>query len=648
MSELFDGKEGTQHLLMGNEAIARGALEAGVRVAAGYPGTPSSEIIESLARVADKANMYVEWSVNEKVAMEVAAAGSFAELRSLTAMKQNGVNVASDFLLHLAGSGTRGGMVLVPCEDPGALSSINEGESRYFARMMELPLLEPGDFQEVKDMVKWAFELSEELRMLVVLRSVTRLSHASGMVTYGPLPPREATARFRHEGFVLDPQEGVLISAPVGYKHELQQGKIRKAREMFENSPFNTYTGPEKPEVLIITSSACTLYSKEAVHLLGLKDRVGILKLGTTWPLPVNLLTRYLSLTDTIFIVEEVIPFMEENIKVIAAERAAEIGIKKFYGKNDGTLPMVGELNPDFVIGALCKILNIEYKARPDEYTQAAQNIPFTGEAPHRELTFCPGCPHRASFWSIHNALELDGRKGFVCGDIGCYAMAMLPTGFSVVKTVHAMGSGSGIASGFGKLGQFHFDQPIVAVCGDSTFFHTAIPALINARHHKADFTLVILDNSGTAMTGFQPHPGLDVNALGDTVPSIDIADVCRSMGARVEVRDPFDLEETRKVLNELMEDEEGLKVLILRQICTLSPEKKAGKKYEMSINEEICIGENCGCNRLCTRIFRCPGLVWDTERQVTKLDEVICIGCGVCADICPAGAIQRKEAGIS
>ncbi|MBT7890271.1 MAG: indolepyruvate ferredoxin oxidoreductase, partial [Deltaproteobacteria bacterium] len=214
-----------RYLLMGNEAIARGALEAGVAVAAGYPGTPSSEIIENLAKVSQERDLYVEWSTNEKVAMEVAAAGSFAELRSLCILKQNGVNVASDFFLHLAGSGTRGGMVIIPCEDPGALSSINEGDSRHFSRMLEVPLIEPGDFQEAKDMTKWAFELSEELRCPVMLRSVTRLSHASSNVIFGDLPETNHKARFRHEGFILDPDEGMISSAPVAYRHGQQQEK---------------------------------------------------------------------------------------------------------------------------------------------------------------------------------------------------------------------------------------------------------------------------------------------------------------------------------------------------------------------------------------------------------------------------------------
>ncbi len=297
MSYLVEGRKGERRLFMGNEAIARGALEAGVNVAAGYPGTPSSEIIENLAKVTKERNLYVEWSVNEKVAMEVSAAASFAGLRTLCVMKQNGVNVASDFLLHLAGTGTRGGMVLIPCDDPGALSSANEGESRHFARLVEIPLLEPGDFQEAKDMVKWAFELSEEIRNVVMVRSVTRLSHASGNVILGDLPETKPHAFFKCDGSLLDAMGGPVVSLPVGYRHGLQQEKLKTAIARFEESPFNTYTGPEAPEVLLITSSACNLYSREAIRLLGVEDRVGLLKLGTTWPLPPKLMEKYLGLT---------------------------------------------------------------------------------------------------------------------------------------------------------------------------------------------------------------------------------------------------------------------------------------------------------------------------------------------------------------
>lgn len=643
MSFLTDNREGIQHLLMGNEAIARGALEAGVNVASGYPGTPSSEIIETLARVSGERNLYVEWSTNEKVALEVAAAASFAKLRSLCAMKQVGMNVASDFLLHLALCGTRGGMVVVTCDDPGALSSSNEGESRHFARMFEIPLLEPGDFQEAKDMTKWAFELSEEIRNVVIVRSVTRVSHASGNVKLGRLSQTQRHAEFKYDDDALETYEGPAESTPVGHKHTLQQEKIKKVAEIFEESPFNTYHGPEKPELLIITSSVCNLYTKEAINLLGVEERVGLLKLGTTWPLPPKLLKKYLSTTDKIMIVEEVLPFLEENIKILAAEQAKEIGAKTFYGKNDGSIPSVGELNPDLVVLALSKILSTGYMAMPSEYKKRFQDSSFV-VVPDRGRTFCPGCPHRASFWSIHNALQMDNRRGFVCGDIGCYAMGRLSCGFNTTKTLHAMGSGTGLASGFGKLAKFGMDQPVLAVCGDSTFFHAVMPALVNAVHHNSNITLVVLDNSGTAMTGFQPHPGLTVNAMGEEAPAIDIAKVCEAMGAMVEIRDPFDLEGTRNTLNRLIEKEEGVKVFILRQGCALSPEKRHAKEYDMRIDEALCLGEDCGCNRLCTRIFQCPGLVWDREKNRAMIDEVLCVGCGVCSSICPAGAIMKKE----
>ena len=642
MSIVLTGQKGERHLVMGNEAIARGALEAGVSVAAGYPGTPSSEIIETLAKGSTDGHLYVEWSVNEKVAMEVAAAASFAGLRSLCVMKQNGVNVGSDFLLHLALTGTRGGMVIVHCDDPGALSSANEGESRHFARMLELPLLEPGDFQEAKDIVKMAFELSEEIRNVVMIRSVTRLSHASGNVVFGDVKPVEKKAFFKHSGSMLDPLEGPMCSLPVPYRHAQQQEKLKQAVARFEESAFNTYSGPETPELLVITSSVCHLYSQEAIHLLNVADRVGLLKLGTTWPLPPRLMENYLGMTDQILIVEEVIPFLEENVKIMAAELATRIGPKTFYAKREGHLPATNEMNPDRVAAAISKILAVDYAPVPEDYARRAQAVGDIG-APGREMTFCAGCPHRASFWSIHNALQMDARDGFVCGDIGCYSLAVLPTGFNTLKTLHAMGSGVGLASGFGKLAQFGLNQPVLATVGDSTFFHAVLPALINAAHHQADITLVVLDNSGTAMTGFQPHPGLPVDAGGNPLPALDIAKICEAMGATVRICDPFDIENTRRTLLELF-DIKGLKVLVLKQICALSPEKKSRKMFDVGVDASICLGQDCGCNQLCTRIFKCPGLNWDPEHQVSRIDEVICVGCGVCAAICPSGAIRTKE----
>ncbi len=644
MSILNEALKGTQHLLMGNEAIARGAVEAGMSVAAGYPGTPSSEIIENLAKIAEDKNLYVEWSVNEKVALEVAAAGSFSGLRSLAVMKQPGLNVASDFLLHLSASGTRGGMVLVGADDPGALSSINEGETRYYARLMEIPLLEPGNLQQAKDMTKWAFELSEELRNIVLVRTVTRLSHASGNIVLGEIKEQQNKAFFKYDGFILDSMEGCVMSVPVAFKHEQQQKKLKKASALFEQSPFNVYTGPENPELLIITSSICTLYTSEAVELLSAQDRVGILKLGTTWPLPPKLVKRHLEKTDTILIVEEVLPFLEENVKILAAELGPEVNIKRFYGKNSGHIPMTNELNPDIVVTALSKILNIEYCPVDQAYKNRVSKISFSG-VPDRETTFCPGCPHRASFFSINKVLAMDNRKGFVCGDIGCYSMGILSGGFFTLKTLHAMGSGTGLASGFGKMKKFGMAQPVVCVCGDSTFFHSAMPPLVNAIHNNSNIIMIVLDNSGTAMTGFQSHPGLPYDISGQHALKIDIPKIARAMGARVETCDPFDLESTQKTLFRLMEDSSCVKVLVLKQVCALSPEKKGRKLFKMAVDESKCLGEECGCNKMCTRIFKCPGLIWDRKKKKAVINEVICSGCGVCASVCPSNAITKKEA---
>jgi indolepyruvate ferredoxin oxidoreductase alpha subunit len=644
MSVVSKGGSGERVLMMGNDAIARGALEAGVKLVAGYPGTPSSEIVQTLAKAADDHGLYVEWSTNEKVALEVAAAGSYAELRSMAVMKQVGLNVASDFLLHLAEYGTRAGMVLISCEDPGALSSTNEGDSRHYAKMMEFPLVEPGDFQEAKDMTKWCFELSEEIRNVIMLRSVTRMSHASGNLVLGEIKPSPARADFKYFGEFMDQMTGPALTFPglVDPLRKRQLAKLEKAREIFETCPYNVYTGPAKPELLLISSSAAYMYSREAIIMLGLEDEVGLLKLGTTWPLPPQLLKRHLSSASKIFVVEEGTPFLEDNVKALAAESAQEVGIKQFFGRTDGTMPPTNELNPDLVAQGLAKILPATVPGAPKEYVETAARL-AQENAPFRALTFCPGCPHRASYWLINQALQLDNRRGFMCGDIGCYTMGARPCGFNTLKTTHAMGSGTGMASGFGKLGQFDMDQPVMAICGDSTFFHAVLPALVNAVHNQSDIILVVVDNSGTAMTGFQPHPGTPLDAAGGPLPTVDIAEVCEAMGATVTIADPFEMEATGQTILDLL-DEKGVRVLILKQACALSPEKKGKTLFDMELDPEICMGTDCGCNRLCTRVFCCPGLIWDPVEKKTKIDEVICVGCGVCASICPSGAIKKSE----
>ena len=636
MSIIAQDEPGKELLLMGNEAIARGALEAGVRVAAAYPGTPSTDIIENLSRVAKTRGLYVEWSVNEKVALEVAAAGSYSGMRSLCAMKQNGLNVASDFLLNVNLIGIKAGMVLVVCDDPSAHSSNNEQDSRLFARMADLPLLEPSTFQEAKEMTRFAFDLSEELGIVCLLRGVTRTSHARGNVVLGKLPPIDA--RKAH----FDTAKP-WRSQPIAEKHGRLHQYLDRLQETFSSSPFNFYHGPKHPELLLVTGGTGWLYSREALEILRLEDSVGILKIGTSWPLPEKLLVENLTKTDRVLFLEEVEPFLEGNVKELAADHADEIGPKKFFGKKSGHIPVFGEMNTDRVIAAVGKILNVSYQARDAEYEAQAKEAART-LLPNRTLGFCPGCPHRASYWAIKNALQMDNREGFATYDIGCYALARGPAGYHVLKTGGAMGTGIGLASGFGKFSQMGFDQPVVAMCGDSTFFHAALPGLINAQHHRANVIMVILDNSATAMTGFQPHPGIGKSAGEETAEAVDIEGVCRAIGAKVEVTDPFDFEGTRGKVLKALEDPSGVKVLIMRRRCQMLKDKEEAAPYRVWIDPEKCLGEGCGCNRLCTRVFKCPGLIWDQSAKKARLDEVICVGCGACTEVCPQGAI-RKEA---
>ncbi len=629
---------GASQLLMGNEAIARGALEAGLGFASAYPGNPSSEIIGSLAEVAREMDIHVEWSVNEKVALEAAAAASFAGVRAIVAMKQNGLNVASDFLMNLNLTGTNAGLVLVICDDPAGLSSTNEQDSRPIAKWAELPLLEPATFQEAKDMTKWAFELSEKIKNVCLIRSVTRVSHARGDVRLAELMPPGRAARF------APTMLGQFTPLLVTLKHNMLHQKVKQAREAFETSDFNWYTGPQKPELLIVTCGSGWYYSLEAVRSLGSEESVGILKLGTTWPLPEKLVQEHLARTDKVLVVEEVDPFLEGNLKELVGETFSTLGSLTFYGKRSGHLPTIGELDPDKVMGAIGTILGRESTAVDADYAKKGQDL-TQSLVQNRMIGFCAGCPHRATFWSIKNALKLDGRGGFVAGDIGCYTMALGPSGFFQIKTVQSMGSGAGLACGFGNLGKLGFGQPVLAVCGDSTFFHAAIPALINGVYNQANFTLLILDNSATAMTGFQPHAGTGASAVGEPAPNVDIEGLCRSLGIRVELTDPFDLQDTTQKLLDLMQCDGGVRVLISRRKCALVRAKTEKAAYKVWVDSEKCRGESCGCARLCTRVFQCPGLVWDSERQKAKIDEVICSGCGVCADICPASAIIREAA---
>ncbi|MBI1958187.1 MAG: indolepyruvate ferredoxin oxidoreductase, partial [Candidatus Rokubacteria bacterium] len=417
-------------VLSGNEAIARGAMEAGLAYAAAYPGSPSSEVLASLAALARERGFYAEWSTNEKVAMEGAAAAAFAGLRAITIMKADGLNVALDFLTSLAYGGTNGGMVVVVSDDPGAHSSTKEEDTRYLVRASHLPLLEPTTVEEAKEMTRWAFDLSEEIRLPVLLRSVTRIAHARGSVALGALrsPPGEAR---------VDPGARFFTTSAL---HPLLLQRGAAARALFETSPFNGYQGPADARRLIIVTGPGFTYAVEAVALLGVTNAVGVLKLGTTWPLPERLLLSHLGHAREVLFLEEIEPFIETEVKALYAQHAAELGLIAFLGKASGHVagpagPAIGELTPEIVIAAVSALVGRPFEPRTPEFRRKVEATALP-ELPARALAFCAGCPHRAAFWAIKAALELDGRDGVALGDIGCYTLGSMQTGYFTLKTV--------------------------------------------------------------------------------------------------------------------------------------------------------------------------------------------------------------------
>jgi len=624
---------GKKVLLMGNEAIARGALEAGIGFASSYPGTPASEIMDTLSKVAKKMGFYAEWSVNEIVALEAAAGASMSGIPAITSMKQDGVMVVCDFLKSGVVGVGNGGVVLVTGDDPGAHSSGNGYDMRILARWLDIPIWEPSSTQEAKDMTKGIIELSQYAEMLCMLRSVTRIGHGRGTVELGELPKVKRQAYFSDTHQTRNPGFTCYTIFPPDVKYMNLLKKLDKARERAEESVFNWYEGPDKPELLIITSGGGYLYTKEAVKLLNIENRVGILKLGTVWPLPEKLVRKHVYSSKQILAVEEVSPFLEERVMEMTSQLPPDKLHPVIYGRHSGHIPVWGELNPDILINTLSGLLNIKYQRRSADYSSKIEES---------KKYVIP----RASFWAMKTALKMDGRNGYVTGDIGCYYTGVNASGFFQIRTGHCMGAGVGVANGMGRLQQYGFNQPILATCGDSTFFHAAIPGLINSAWNKSNFITVIMDNSATAMTGFQPHPGTGITAMGEHTRAISIESICRAIGGmRVEVVDPFDMKKTVDTLLDLMRDEEsGGRVIIMRRQCELIRNREEKKlPYKVYVDPDKCLGDECGCGRFCTTGFNCTGISWDSKTGKAKIDEVICAGCGYCANVCPQGAIIRE-----
>lgn len=630
----MSGKAGDVVFGFGNDAIARGAIEAGVQFAAAYPGTPSSEILRNLARVSKEQDIYCEWSVNEKVAFEAATAAAWAGLRAIAAMKQNGLFILLDSLINIAFSGHgKGGLVLVVADDPYAHSSTSEGDSRTLGSFSDIVILEPSTHQEAKDVIPYAFDLSERYGTLVMVRETTRLAHSRAQFTLGKISGVKRKAAFDH-------------SLPL---HNLPRPHLRHAKlhalltkireEEFETSEWNRYTGPKKPSLLVITSGIGWQYASEAVRTLSAKD-VGILRIATISPLPEQLILKHLKTAKKVLFFEEVDPYLETQIRSLAVDMEHS-AIPTLYGKYSGHIPRQGEIDINYALQVIAEVQGIEFT--PISKVYASQAADAATIVPRRILTFCPGCPHRATYYSIYRAIKRNKGRGFVTGDIGCYSIGVFY--HQIMRNQHSMGAGVGIASGFGKLDRFGLDEPVLAVMGDSTFYHACLPALVNIVYNESKVTVIVLDNNATAMTGFQPHPGTGYNATGEKTARVPIGGLLKSIGFRdVAVVDPFELKESTDAVYKAMMSPTSSAIVFRRECALITNRERiqSGKPApRYTVDTDKCIGEKCN---MCSVQFNCPACVWDSELDKARIDEVLCNGCGVCVQVCPTKAISKVQ----
>jgi indolepyruvate ferredoxin oxidoreductase alpha subunit len=626
MSELLSGRAGQQRLFLGNEAIVRGALEAGVALVTTYPGTPASEIGDRCYEIARQTDLKFEFSTNEKVALEVAAGAAACGWRVLCAMKHVGLNVAADALLTLAYVGVKGGMVIVSADDPSLFSSQNEQDNRYYAKMAGLPMLEPATPQEAKEMTLAAFALSEELKVPVLLRTTTRVNHTRGAVTLGELAPRPGRGRFHK-----DPFRQVMVPAVARQAHVRLLAAEDQARSLAVTSPFNKISGAGNWG--LVTSGVSSTYVADALAELNLTEKVRLLKLGFTHPLPDNLLVEFLGPLDKVLVVEELEPYLEEGLKAVAQAHRLPVTIR---GKSPELFSRLYEYHPALVRQIIARFFEVPYEAPKVLAPEMVLGQPL----PDRPPNLCPGCPHRATYYAVKIALKDLGVEGVFPTDIGCYTLGLLPP-LSMADFLICMGSSISTAAGISRA----TGQQVVAFIGDSTFFHAGLPALANAVHNGHDFLLVILDNGTTAMTGSQPHPGVSLAPPGFTGVHIPIDRVVQALGVeQLWVTNPFKYKESLAATKEALAAK-GVRVLISQAPCHLYAQRLSGKKRQARFQ----VVGTCSECRDCLDNFGCPAMYLEGgQAGHLMIDSDLCSGCAFCVQWCdhirPVGAGKGKE----